>query len=348
MEPVFGGFKFRKYRYMYGTRTLTPGRAGRQPSPGAHMRPTQKVQFTPSLASVKRNCSLLVIASLSNWTNMSFIDDNLRCFTPVAWKCLLLGNALRSDYPTSRCDLSVHPHTRWGEILHINSLRIREYDCERIMLVLDDVHLQSLNVTKLVHFAEQMKADMVSPKVLAATHKWMYDTNAIKLFNTRNLNRIATPSPASPPTSQPPPELPPPSLSPSPPPPLPPPLPTLPPSSALRFSNARQLWKEHVIDTLFIELYATLFNSRLAWRMFENLLAIIRPGYGWGYDHCMGRHLKQFIDASQNVLHLGHRSLQGPGAQIEFKAIYAESEFTMTACDSAVAGLHHNPTSLFA
>ena len=75
-----------------------------------NMRPTQKVQFTPSLASVKRNCSLLVIASLSNWTNMSFIDDNLRCFTPVAWKCLLLGNALRSDYPTSRCDLSVHPH----------------------------------------------------------------------------------------------------------------------------------------------------------------------------------------------------------------------------------------------
>ena len=37
MEPVFGGFKFRKYRYMYGVaqvpvRTLTPGRAGRQPN----------------------------------------------------------------------------------------------------------------------------------------------------------------------------------------------------------------------------------------------------------------------------------------------------------------------------
>ena len=99
------------------------------------------------------------------------------------------------------------------------------------------------------------------------------------------------------------------------------------------------MWKEHVIDTLFIELYATLFNSRLAWRMFENLLALVRPGYGWGYDHCMGRHLKQFIDASQNVLHLGHRSLEGPGAQIEFKAIYAESEFIMAACESAVAGL---------
>ena len=53
--------------------------------------------------------------------------------------------------------------------MHINSLRIREYDCERIMHVLDDVNLQSLNVTKLVHVAEQMKADMVSPKVLGAT-----------------------------------------------------------------------------------------------------------------------------------------------------------------------------------
>ena len=292
----------------------------------------QKVQLTPSLASVKRNCSLLVIASLSNWTNMSFIDDNLRCFPPDAWKCLVLGNALRSDYPTSRCDVSVHPHTRWGEILHINSLRIREYDCERIMLVLDDVNLQSLNVTKLVHFAEQMKADMVSPKVLGATHKWMYDTNAIQLFNIRNSNRTAT----SPPTSQPPPELPPPSLSPSPPPPLSPPSPH---STALRLSNTRQLWKAHVLDTLYIEIYATLFNSRLAWRGFESLLAIIRPGYGWGYDHCMGRHVKQFIDASQNVLHLGHRTLEGPGSQIEYKAILAEAQFIMAACDSAVAGI---------
>ena len=116
---------------------------------------------------------------------MSFIDDNLRCFPPDAWKCLLLGNALRSDYPTSRCDLSVHPHTRWGEILHINSLRIREYDCERIMLVLDDVHLQSLNVTKLVHFAEQMKADMVSPKVLAATHPHHTQCFAHSLFDVK-------------------------------------------------------------------------------------------------------------------------------------------------------------------
>ena len=61
----------------------------------------QKLQLTPSSAIVKRNCSLLVIASLSNWTNMRIIDDNLRCFPPDAWKCLVLGNALRSDYPTS-------------------------------------------------------------------------------------------------------------------------------------------------------------------------------------------------------------------------------------------------------
>ena len=97
-----------------------------------------------------------------------------------------------------------------------------------------------------------------------------------------------------------------------------------------------------MLDTLYIEIYATLFNSRLAWRGFENLLAIIRPGYGWGYDHCMGRHVKQFIDASQNVLHLGHRTLEGPGSQIEYKAILAEAQFIMAACDSAVAALRSN------
>ena len=53
----------------------------------------------------------------------------------------------------------------------------------------------------------------------------------------------------------------------------------------------------------------------------------------------MGRHVKQFIAASQNVLHLGHRTLEGPGSQIEYKAILAEAQFIMAACDSAVAGI---------
>ena len=168
------------------------------------------------------------------------------------------------------------------------------------MLLLDDVNLQGLNVAKLIHFADRRKADMVSPRVLSASHPWMYDTTAIQSFNTGNLSNMRT-------------------------------RPWFDPFGILFGNTGHEQW--------FLEIYATLFNSRLAWRMFENLLALVRPGYGWGYDHCMGRHLKQFIDASQSVLHLGHRSLEGPGSQIEFKAISAESEFIMAACESAVAGL---------
>ena len=97
-----------------------------------------------------------MIASISNWTSMTLVDNNLRHFPRDAWKCLLLGNALRSDYPTSR----VRPECRasrlsaHNEILHINSPRIKQYGCECIMVVLDDVNLQGLNVAKLIHFAQ--------------------------------------------------------------------------------------------------------------------------------------------------------------------------------------------------
>ena len=235
---------------------------------------------------------------------MTLVDNNLRHFPPDAWKCLLLGNAQRSDYPTSRCDVSVHPHTMWGEILHINSPRIKEYDCERIMLVLDDVNLQGLNVAKLIHFADRRKADMVSPRVLSASHPWMYDTTAIQSFNTGNSS-------------------------------LPRPW----------FDPFGLLWGKagHEQRHRYLEIYATLFNSRRAWPVFEKLLAMVRPGYGWGYDWCMGKHLKQFIDASQTVSHAGQpkgpKSENGLGAQIEMKALQDEFDIIMAGCDSAVAGI---------
>jgi hypothetical protein len=53
----------------------------------------------------------------------------------------------------------------------------------------------------------------------------------------------------------------------------------------------------------------------------------------------MGKHLKQFIDASQTVSHMGHRSLEGPGAQIELKAIFKEFNLIKAGCDSAVASI---------
>ena len=246
---------------------------------------------------------------------MALIKNNLRRFPRDAWKCLLLGNAQRSDYPTSRCDLSVHPHTKWGEILHTNSLRIKEYDCERIMLVLDDVNLRRLNVAKLIHFADRRKADMVSPRILNATHPWMYDTTAIQSFNTGNLSNMTSSN-----------------------------MTWHRKGGAMRanwwfqpfgflFAKARQRG-QLAYEQWFLEIYATLFNSRRAWPVFEKLLAMIRPGYGWGYDYCMGKHLKQFIDAGQTVVHKGHRSLQG----IESGSIMKEYEFIKAGCDSAVEG----------
>ena len=70
---------------------------------------------------------------------------------------------------------------------------------------------------------------------------------------------------------------------------------------------------------------------------------MVRPGYGWGYDWCMGKHLKQFIDASQTVSHAGQpkgpKSENGLGAQIEMKALQEEFDIIMAGCDSAVAGI---------
>ena len=172
------------------------------------------------------------------------------------------------------------------------------------MLVLDDVNLQGLNVAKLIHFADRRKADMVSPRVLSASHPWMYDTTAIQSFNTGNSS-------------------------------LPRPW----------FDPFGLLWGKtgHEQRHRYLEIYATLFNSRRAWPVFEKLLAMVRPGYGWGYDWCMGKHLKQFIDASQTVSHAGQpkgpKSENGLGAQIEMKALQEEFDIIMAGCDSAVAGI---------
>jgi hypothetical protein len=207
----------------------------------------------------------------------------------------------------------------WGEILHINSPRIKEYGCERIMLVLDDVNLQGLNVAKLIRIADRRKADMVSPRVLNASHRWMYDTTAIKSFNTGNLSKMISANDGSR------------------------------EGGAMRarpwFDPFGFLFGKagHEQRHRYLEIYATLFNSRRAWPVFEKLLAMVRPGYGWGYDWCMGKHLKQFIDASQTVSHAGQpkgpKSENGLGAQIEMKALQDEFDIIMAGCDSAVAGI---------
>ena len=192
------------------------------------------------------------------------------------------------------------------------------------MLVLDDVNLRRLNVAKLIHFADRRKADMVSPRILNATHPWMYDTTAIQSFNTGNLSNMTSSN-----------------------------MTWHRKGGAIRanwwfqpfgflFGKARQRG-QLAYEQWFLEIYATLFNSRRAWPVFEKLLALVRPGYGWGYDWCMGKHLKQFIDVNQTVLHAGlskgHNSSNGLSTQIESKALFEEFEFIKARCDSAVAGI---------
>ena len=132
------------------------------------------------------------------------------------------------------------------------------------MLVLDDVNLQGLNVAKLIRIADRKKADMVSPRVLGATQRWMYDTTAIKSFNTGNLSKMISANDGSR------------------------------EGGAMRarwwfdpfgflFGKAGQRG-QLAYEQWFLEIYATLFNSRRAWPVFEKLLAMVRPGYGWGYD----------------------------------------------------------------
>ena len=193
------------------------------------------------------------------------------------------------------------------------------------MLVLDDVNLRRLNVAKLIHFADRTKADMVSPRILNATHPWMYDTTAIQSFNTGNLSNMTSAN-----------------------------MTWHRKGGAIRanwwfqpfgflFGKARQRG-QLAYEQWFLEIYATLFNSRRAWPVFEKLLAMVRPGYGWGYDWCMGKHLNQFIDASQTVSHervtkVQHKSMNGLGAQIELKALQEEFDVIKEGCDSAVAGI---------
>lgn len=119
-----------------------------------------------------RRC--LIIASISSWTNMNIVNQNIAHFD--GWKCMLLGNVDRDDYPKHRCEVIVHLNTFWGEILRLASNKISALGCKKNMLLLDDVDLRNLSVQRLIRFQHQHRADIVSPLVKKATHPFMKDT----------------------------------------------------------------------------------------------------------------------------------------------------------------------------
>ena len=135
-------------------------------------------------------CSLLVIASISSNTNMTLIQNNIAHFDPQEWKCLILGYSNRTDYPTPRCDAVINPNTRWGEILHLNSVTIRNYNCHTYMLMLDDVNLLNLDIKKLDQFSQKNDVDIASPAVIHAS--WSFMQPKSKLTHVPHIEIFST------------------------------------------------------------------------------------------------------------------------------------------------------------
>ncbi len=140
---------------------------------------------TTSQTAVKdtalQNCSLLIVASVSNRTNITLHNQNLRKFGPE-WKCVMLTYSERTDFP-ERCDVIRHYNTFWGQILHMSLGQISKYGCGTKLLMLDDVDILNLDVPRLQTFASHHRLDVASPTVRGANHPWMKDA---KGANGRN------------------------------------------------------------------------------------------------------------------------------------------------------------------
>ena len=120
-------------------------------------------------------CDLLILASLSERTNLSNVAHIVNQFNS-SWKCLILGHSLPENAKIpSRCDLAVLHGTQWGEIINNSSRIIDNYGCNNHMLMLDDVQLDSkyFRVDALVNHAVEQELDIASPVVNAATYPWM-------------------------------------------------------------------------------------------------------------------------------------------------------------------------------
>jgi hypothetical protein len=119
------------------------------------------------------SCSLLIVASVSNHTDMTLHDRNLKKFGPE-WKCVMLTHSQRTDFP-ERCDVIRHYNTFWGQILHMSLGQISRYGCGTKLLMLDDVDILDLDVPRLKTFASQHRLDVASPTLRGASHRWMQE-----------------------------------------------------------------------------------------------------------------------------------------------------------------------------
>ena len=120
------------------------------------------------------NCSLLIVASISKWTDMSTLVHNVDGFDST-WKCLVLGHNMGPHAIPDKCNFVLFRNTHWAEIIDISAPIVNRYNCDRHMLVLDDVEIDfnHFNVQALVNYSLKHKLDVVSPIVHNATRAWM-------------------------------------------------------------------------------------------------------------------------------------------------------------------------------
>ncbi len=123
------------------------------------------------------NCSLLIVASVSKWTNMAILSNNIDMFDS-SWKCLIFGHETPrlADVP-ERCSSVVLHGTMWAEVMHRGADIINSYNCDNHIVMLDDIKIDSghLSVHALEQYADKHNLEIASPRVKGSTHPWMND-----------------------------------------------------------------------------------------------------------------------------------------------------------------------------
>lgn len=141
------------------------------------------------------NCSLLIVASVSKWTNMTVLQNNIAVFDS-SWECLIFGHETPNlvNIP-ERCNSVVLHGTQWAEVMHRGADIINSYACNKHLLMLDDVRIDSdhFSVRALENYANKHNLEMTSPKVEKATKPWMDNCsrkmNFIEIYVTLFNNR---------------------------------------------------------------------------------------------------------------------------------------------------------------
>lgn len=141
------------------------------------------------------NCSLLIVASVSKWTNMTVLNHNIAAFDS-SWECLIFGHETPNfaNIP-ERCNSVVLHGTRWAEVMHRGAHIINSYECGKHLLMLDDVRIDPdrFSVRALENYANKHILDITSPMVKQATHPWMGDcahkVEFIEIYVTLFTNR---------------------------------------------------------------------------------------------------------------------------------------------------------------